>query len=96
MLVFDVTDHNSFSSMDGWRTFFLANQKKGRGDIPFVLVGNKADREAEREVQWSEAQTWARSHHMPYFEVSALQGTNVEAAFEEVVRLALRNKRLHS
>jgi len=95
MLVFDVTQQRSFSQVGEWRDSLRAFPKEGE-DIPFVLVGNKADKEWGREVQWSEAQTWARSHNMPYIEVSARQGTNVQVVFEEAARIALKRRLVQS
>ena len=46
-----------------------------------VLVGNKSDREEEREVEWAEASRWAASKGIRIMEVSSLTGENVEAPF---------------
>lgn len=88
VLVFAITSSDSFRKIDKWMNICLEEQRKRKEDCPFVLVGNQADRERDREVSWSQAQTWARSHNMPYFEVSARDGTNVQTLLGEIALLA--------
>jgi len=94
LLVYDVTSRSSFEAIEQWRDAFNASgQVEGKG-FAFVVVGNKADKETERQVGWSEAQTWARNHgDLPLFETSALQGSNVKEAFEQAARLAVAKVR---
>jgi len=46
-----------------------------------VLVGNKADKDDEREVEWAEASRWAAENDVHFLEASSLTGDNVEAPF---------------
>jgi Ras-related protein Rab-7A len=50
-LVFDLTDPKSFETLDQWKTEFL-NQlnPKDPDNFPFVILGNKCDKESERKV----------------------------------------------
>ncbi|KAH8835317.1 P-loop containing nucleoside triphosphate hydrolase protein [Flagelloscypha sp. PMI_526] len=48
-----------------------------------VLVGNKSDREEDREVEWAEASRWAAEN------ASSLTGDNVEAPFLLAARAIL-------
>lgn len=90
IIVYDVTNRNSFERVEDWRAVIISARLVKRDAFPFVLVGNKSDKEAERQVKWSEAQTWARSNGaMPLFEASTPQGYNVQEIFEEAARLAL-------
>ena len=82
--VFDVGDRNSFAEVV--RNAYYWKVAK-------VLVG--CEGEAGRQVQWSEAQTWARSHCAPYFEVSTMRQTYSEVIFREAARLALHSKSRH-
>jgi Ras-related protein Rab-11A len=50
-----------------------------------LLVGNKSDLENEREVPFEEAQAYAETHGMTFIETSALDATNVEQAFLQVI-----------
>jgi len=88
LLVYDVTSRGSFELVRGWRDKVRASEH--RGALPFVVAGNKAEGEAEREVGWSEAQTWARSNGDPLFETSAKDYSNVKEVFEQAARLAVQ------
>ena len=54
-----------------------------------LLVGTKSDLNDEREVTKEEAKNLANDLLLPYIETSAIDGTNVEEAVRESVRLIL-------
>ena len=90
VLVCDLTDQKSFETIDTWRQEFL-NQlnPKDPENFPFVLLGNKCDKENERKVQDSKIKQYCETKsHMPYFETSAKDNTNVDNAFETIAKLA--------
>ena len=92
VLVFDLTDPKSFEEIETWRTEFL-NQlnPKEPETFPFVLLGNKCDKESEIKVQEQKIRQYCETkNNMPYFKTSAKDGINVEKAFEEVGRLAFK------
>lgn len=51
-----------------------------------MLVGNKIDREDEREVTRDEGARFARKHSMLFIEASARTREGVQIAFEELVQ----------
>lgn len=51
-----------------------------------VLVGNKSDLRDAREVSTDEGRALAEAHGMFFVETSALDSSNVKAAFETLVR----------
>ncbi len=53
------TSRASFSKLSRWLEDARA---LGSPHLVTVLVGNKSDREEEREVEWSEASRWAAEH----------------------------------
>ncbi|KAG9121864.1 hypothetical protein FRC07_001998, partial [Ceratobasidium sp. 392] len=56
ILVYDITSRASFLNLPRW----LADARAlASSQLVTVLVGNKTDREEEREVEWSEASKWA-------------------------------------
>uniref|UniRef100_A0A7E4W653 Ras-related protein Rab7 n=1 Tax=Panagrellus redivivus TaxID=6233 RepID=A0A7E4W653_PANRE len=92
VLTYDVTNANSFKSLDTWRDEFLIQASpRDSENFPFVLLGNKIDNEPSRTVSARRAETWCRSKgDMAYFEVSAKDAINVEDAFQEIARAALK------
>ena len=49
-----------------------------------MLIGNKGDLEARREVKKEEGEAFAREHGLVFMETSAKTAANVEEAFNEV------------
>lgn len=93
VLVYDVTNANSFKSLDSWRDEFLIQASpRDPESFPFVVLGNKIDLE-NRAVSTKRAQTWCQSKNdIPYFEVSAKEAINVEQAFQTIARNALQRE----
>ena len=91
VLVYDITDSKSFESIENWRKEFL-NQlnPKNPETYPFVLLGNKCDKIDERKTEVSKIKQYYEIKNMPHYETSAKNAINVEKAFEEVGRLALK------
>jgi len=95
VLVYDVTDPKSFENLDNWRSEFLNQVSNGDKTFPFVVLGNKIDRESDRRVSAVRADQWCRSNQgspmdaIPHFESSAKTAQNVEEAFMEVAIRAL-------
>jgi len=97
IIVYDVTFQSSFKSLETWKDEFLIQASpRNQEEFPFLLIGNKIDltgnedNQTPREVSENRAKTWANSQGcMPYFECSAKENTNVEAAFEAIARAAL-------
>lgn len=56
-----------------------------------MLVGNKCDLEDIREVSIEEGKSFAEEHKLFFMETSALESTNVQTAFEMVVREVYSN-----
>jgi GTPase SAR1 family protein len=58
--------------------------------IDVILVGNKCD--LERLVTKEEAEDLAKQFQIPYYETSAKDATNVEAAFMALATAAFKRK----
>ena len=54
-------------------------------NIVVLLVGNKSDLVDKREVSFEEAQEYANNRGMAFIETSALDSSNVEQAFIQVI-----------
>ena len=91
ILVYDITDPNSFSSVDTW---IKSIKEKGNAVVEIVLVGNKTDLQHRKKVPTKAGENLASSYHIPFIEASAKDGTNVEKAFATLIENILRNEKL--
>lgn len=60
----------------------------------FMLVGNKCDKQYEREVSREEGAALARSFGCDFLETSAKTSLNVERLFMSLVRLLRQSKQV--
>ncbi|MCE7740734.1 MAG: GTP-binding protein [Candidatus Heimdallarchaeota archaeon] len=81
LVVFDIASKESFENLDKWFEEVYSNCEE---IIPAILIGNKADIEADRQVSKEDALDYAEKkrafyelHEIPYFEVSAKSGQNI-------------------
>jgi Ras-related protein Rab-1A len=84
ILVFDITNKESFDLLETWMNELKENNKV---DISKVLIGNKSDLAEDREVQREEAEKFAESINCKYFEGSAKSGENIKEALDEIAKL---------
>ncbi|KAG1664363.1 Ras-related protein Rab-18-B [Nymphon striatum] len=82
ILVYDVTNRNSFSKLDMWLNELETYST--RSDIVKMLVGNKIDKD-NRDLSREEGMKFARKHSMLFIEASAKTKDGVQCAFEELV-----------
>ncbi|KAL0015762.1 hypothetical protein SO802_002831 [Lithocarpus litseifolius] len=97
VLAYDVNVMKSFDTLDNWHEEFLkqANPPNPR-TFPFILLGNKIDVDGgnSRVVSEKKAKEWCASKgNIPYFETSAKEDYNVDAAFLCIAKTALANER---
>jgi Ras-related protein Rab-7A len=97
VLVHDVNNAKSFEALDNWRDEFLIQASpQDPENFPFMLLGNKVDVDGgnSRTVSKKKAEAWTQSKGgLPYFETSAKEDINVETAFMQIARNALRNEK---
>ena len=89
IIVFDLTDQNSFESLSNWRqetSDFVS------AEATVVLVGNKADLREERNIAWECAKEFADRNNMTYVETSAKTGQGVEEMLRITTEAALDKK----
>ena len=93
ILVYDITQPKSFNNLDAWREEFLMQASPTDiQNFPFVVIGNKVDRETDRRIPKAKAQSWCKTKatlDLPLFETSAKASFQVETAFHEAAKLAL-------
>ncbi|KAH3762978.1 GTP-binding protein ypt1 [Pelomyxa schiedti] len=83
MVVFDVTDPQSFGNIKQWLTEI---DRYASELVTRIIVGNKIDLENKRCVTQAEAQSFAESKAVPYIETSAKNSLNVDRVFVEMAR----------
>ncbi|KTG06195.1 hypothetical protein cypCar_00018024 [Cyprinus carpio] len=83
VVIYDITMEDSFRSVRPW----LTSIQEAVGDpIPVMLLGNKSDKENEREVQTKEADMLAEEVNLMFYECSAYTGANVLEAMIHLAR----------
>jgi small GTP-binding protein len=78
LIVFDLTRQGTFDpGVKKW----LNEIRQFAGDIPFLIIGNKADLSEVREVDATEVSQFAESIDSIYIETSAKTGQHVDESF---------------
>ncbi|XP_005280758.1 ras-related protein Rab-25 [Terrapene carolina triunguis] len=83
LLVFDITKHQTYNVVERWLKELYDHAE---ATIIVMLVGNKTDLAQAREVPTEEAKMFAENNGLLFIETSALDSTNVEQAFETILR----------
>ncbi|UJR25314.1 hypothetical protein I4U23_006665 [Adineta vaga] len=92
ILVYDVCNRDSFRQLDRW--IVELDTFSTKMNIIKMLVGNKIDREDERQVTRDEGARFARKHSMLFIEASARTREGVQIAFEELVQKIIQTPTL--
>ena len=59
VIVYDITQQKSFDSIEGWKhEFIMQGGIKDADKFPFVIIGNKSDRESDRKVEKARVEAW--------------------------------------
>jgi Ras-related protein Rab-18 len=91
LLVYDVTRSDSFDSLEQWLAEVEHFCPDGGKNVAKLLVGNKADLEDQRKVDFSDGEAWARSQGMMFMETSAKTSKHIKEAFDEVLERILES-----
>ena len=88
LVIYDITNKRSFESIDRWISDLTnAADKK----VTIILIGNKSDLEEKREVSLEEGEMKAKGYNIAFMEISALNGKNIEIAFNKLVEEVYNN-----
>ena len=88
LLVYDITNPKSFENLDRWLSDLKSN---GEDKISVVLIGNKSDLENERKITLEQGKEKAAFFKLAFMETSALNGNNIEKAFNELITDVYKN-----
>mmetsp|Transcript_10090 Transcript_10090/g.11797 ORF Transcript_10090/g.11797 Transcript_10090/m.11797 type:complete len:208 (-) Transcript_10090:944-1567(-) len=89
LLVFDITDVDSFKRVKKW----VRELKQMAGkEIVIVIAGNKVDRERDRQVPLAESEDYAKSIGATLLGTSAKVNKGVEQAFLHISRTILSKR----
>jgi len=82
LLVYDISKHATFKNVERWLQELRENADR---NIVIMLVGNKSDLRHLREVPTEEAKEFAEKNKLSFIETSALDSSNVELAFQNIL-----------
>jgi len=82
LLVYDIAKYSTFKNVERWLAELRENADR---NIVIMLVGNKSDLRHLREVPTDEAKAFAEKNKLSFIETSALDSTNVELAFQNIL-----------
>ncbi|KAK6797332.1 hypothetical protein RDI58_005034 [Solanum bulbocastanum] len=82
LLVYDVTRHSTFENVERWLKELRDHTDP---NIVVMLVGNKSDLRHLVAVSTEDGKSFAEKESLYYMETSALESTNVDNAFAEVL-----------
>ena len=83
MLIYSIASQSSFEMISIIRDKIL--NATGADTLPMVIVGNKADLDAQRQVSYEEGKNLAESFGAAFVETSAKNNSNVDKAFEALI-----------
>ena len=81
-VVYDISRKSTFDNVDKWIEELKNN---GSEDVFIMLVGNKSDLKDKREISEEDVQKKAQLYNVAFCETSALEGKNIEYAFESLI-----------
>lgn len=83
LLVYDITRRDTFNHLTSW---LEDARQHSNSNMVIMLIGNKSDLEARREVKREEGEAFAREHGLVFMETSAKTAANVEEAFIDTAK----------
>ena len=78
MVVYDITDIESFNNINSW---LIEIEKNANKNVYKILVGNKCDLEDKRQVTYEQGKEFAETYGMKFLETSAKTNQNVQEAY---------------
>ncbi|KAJ8908810.1 hypothetical protein NDN08_005514 [Rhodosorus marinus] len=90
LILYDISKKATFESVERWLKELKENSDN---DMVIMLVGNKSDLTNQRQVRTDEGKAFASAHGLNFIETSALDASNVNEAFTEILTEIYNQKR---
>ncbi len=84
LLIYSVTDKRSFAEVRKFKE--MIDRVRNYESVPIVIVGNKSDLEANRQISRAEGEAMSKEFGCPFFESSAALRYNVDEVYHDIVR----------
>ena len=82
LLVYDISKHQTYENVTRW---LKELREHADSNIVIMLVGNKSDLRHLRAVPTEDAKAFAGENKLSFIETSALDASNVELAFQNIL-----------
>ena len=83
LIVYDITKKNTFENAERW---YKDIKDEAEEEVVIMLIGNKSDLKHLKEVETEKAAEFAKDKGIAFIETSALDSSNVEMAFQMIVK----------
>jgi len=84
-LAYDITRIETFNNLKTWYNEIM---EQSEPEVILFLVGNKKDKEEERQVSPDRVEAFKREHNIAFsFETSAMTGENIEDLFIQASKI---------
>ena len=83
IIVFDITNKDSFNSLNKWLTDSKNNASEG---TIYIICGNKSDLKEKRTVNENEIDEYIKKNELIYVECSAKNGEGIKDLFNTVAK----------
>ena len=82
IFLYDITNQNSFDNISEY--IEIAQKQKGK-NFPMILLGNKIDKEADRQISKEDGEKLAKTKGINFSEISVKEETNVDEAVNSLI-----------
>ncbi len=90
LIVYDVTEKESFEALNFWMKSFKENANK---DAICLIIGNKIDLKDKRIIEYNEGKNFAEKYGVKFIETSAKSAEGVNEAFYSVAKEIYDNEK---